>query len=296
MKSHENFADLLRAHYAKKFGESVTPIAMLKSLAVISSSFTENVKLWIIHQAPSRHLKSQTSLEQARIFPSSKIVYAGSDFTIHGMAREFDNGKKLNNRCFSINDMTLLLASKAERTSHRLIDGLSELCSEGKYHYNDFGKDLDIRARFSFIANITPRSYWMNHDDLLANTFLDRCLIVFNKVTDEEMSEANVNRKRRNALRAPKFKSAIHEADVQVTRKDLVRLNEVAKRWRSMGGYSSISQTFDVVKSIAVAHAILSDSRKIGVGQFLFLDVLEPYVNTSEAAVREKISELQGHA
>lgn len=289
---NSSFCGDLLAFFRAKYGEKVAVIALLKSISVVSASFKVNSKLWILHVAPSRHLKSTTSLAQKAIFASGRIVYAGSDFTIHSIRRDYDEGKKLNDRCLSINDLTLLLASKETRAKSRLIDGLAELFSEGRFIYSDFEKRFEIKARFSLIANITHQSYLMNRKSLLGNTFLERCLVVYSRTTLEEMREANLNRDVRNKIVAPRYKGKLRESDVSMTMKDLRRLNEIAERWQIAGGYSSSSQTFDMVKSVAVGFAILAGHRKIGLAEFHYLNQLEPHVNINEAAVLEKIAEL----
>jgi hypothetical protein len=201
------------------------------------------------------------------------------------MNRDYEGGRKLNNKCLAINDLTLLLASKVTRTSHRLIDALSELFSEGRYIYGDWQKRFEIKARFSLIANITPHSYHMNRHNLLGNTFLERCLVVFHRLTAEEMKAANLQRDRRGMLKPPRFRQTVQEKDVLVTKRDLERFNDVAERWQIAGGYSSSSQTFDMVKSIAVAYAILNGSRCITRAELLFLDVLEPYLSPEVMAI-----------
>jgi hypothetical protein len=140
-----------------------------------------------------------------------RLVYVGSDFTIHGLIRQYDSGRKVNNKCLLINDMTLLLASKAGRTRARLVDAFSELASEGKYIYSDFQQTHTIEARFSLIANITPHSYLVNRKDLLQNTFTERRLVVFHSLTDEEMSSANLNREERGKMRMDRFNGELRE-------------------------------------------------------------------------------------
>lgn len=265
---------------------------LLKTLAVITAGFKRNVKLWILNVAPSRHLKSQTSQEQTRVFPASKLVYLGSDFTIHGVIREYESGRKIDGKCLFINDMTLLLGSKAEQTRSRLIDALSELASEGRYIYRDFQRSYEVKARFSLIANITPHSFMVNRRQLLGNTFTERCLIVYHALTDEEMSDANLNRDQRVAMKIEKFTPRITEEDVQVTREDLVRFDEYARRWRILGGYSSSSALFDMIKSAAIAYAILSGHRKITRAEYRFLDMLEPYLRNPDEDMKLRILEL----
>lgn len=288
-KSPSNFAIRLEKYYRRKFGDTVSPIALLKSLAVISSGFKRNWKLWILNVAPSRHLKSLTTQEQAQIFSKDRLVEARSDFTIHSIHRKYEAGRKLNGKCLLINDMTLLLASKADRTRHRLIDALSELASEGIYEYSDFEKTLQIMARFSLVGNITWHSYLINKKDLLGNTFIERCLVVHHKLTEEEMTKGFLDRDRRNMLKPERFNAKVNEDDVKVSRHDMVRFSEYAKHWKNIGGYSSISQVGDMVKSVAVAYAILSGHRKITALEFRFLDVLAPYIGGSGESEGVKI-------
>jgi hypothetical protein len=282
----------LEDYYSQKFGQVVTPVAILKTLAVISSTFKKHVKLWILNVAPSRHLKSKTNEEQTRLFSKGRLVYVGSDFTIHGLIRDSDSGRKIDGKCLTINDLTLLLASKAKETRSRLIDAFSELASEGRYIYSDFQRTEDVRARFSLMANITPHSFMVNREHLLGNTFAERCLVVYHALTDEEMSEANLNRDRREAMTFEKFKPSVREEDVRVTHADLVRFNEYAKRWRILGGYSSSSALFDMIKSVAVAYAILCGNRKITQAEYRFLDMLEPYLQNPEESVKLTILQL----
>ena len=281
-----NYAGRLEAYYARKYGQTVTPIAILKTLAAITSTFRKYVKLWILNVAPSGHLKSQTTLEQTKIFPKNRTVYAGSDFTIHSLQRIYASGKKINDRCLIINDVTLLLASKAPRTKARLIDALSELASEGHYKYSDWKDTLEIKARFSLIANITPESFLYNRRMLLGNTFTERCLVVYHALTDEEMSEANLSRSQRASMKIEQFKPKVSETDVKITKQDEFRFNEYAKRWRILGAYSSSSQLFDMIKSVAVAYAILSQHRKITAAQYRYLDMLEPYLRNPLETVK----------
>jgi hypothetical protein len=287
-----NYATRLEEHYSRKFGQVVTPIAILKTLATISSMFKKNVKLWVLNVAPSRHLKTQTTQEQMQLFSKDKLVYVGSDFTIHGLIRDYDSGRKIDGRCLLINDMTLLLASKAKQTRSRLIDAFSELASEGRYIYRDFQQSHEVKARFSLIANITPHSFQVNRKQLLGNTFIERCLVVYHALTDEEMSEANLNRDQRVAMTIEKFKPSRREQDVKIQREDLVRFDEYAKRWRLLGGYSSSSSLFDMIRSIAVAYAILSGHRKITKIEYRFLDMLEPYLRNPDRSVKLDILEL----
>jgi hypothetical protein len=261
-------------------------------LAVTSSTFKKHVKLWVLNVAPSRHLKSQTTLEQTRIFPRNRLVYAGSDFTIHSLQRIYASGRKINDKCLIINDLTLLLASKAPRTKARLIDALSELASEGHYKYSDWKDTLEIRARFSLAANITPQSFLYNQKMLLGNTFTERCLVVHHALTEEEMSEANLKRSQRVSMKIEQFKATVKEEDVKITKEDEVKFDEYAKRWRILGAYSSSSSLFDMIKSVAVSYAILSGHRRITSAEYRYLDMLELYIRNPLESVKLRILEL----
>lgn len=287
-----NYALRLEDHYSRKFGQVVTAIGILKTLSVISSHFKKNWRLWVLNVAPSRHLKSKTSEEQRAIFGRRKLVYLGSDFTIHGLFRDYDSGRKIDRKCLLVNDTTLLLASKAKQAKSRLIDAFSELGSEGRYIYRDFQKSFEIKATFSLIANITPHSFLVNRERRLGNTFVERCLVVYHALTEEEMSEANINRDRREAMKMEKFRPCLHEEDVKVNKKDLVRFNDYARRWRLLGAYSSSSSLFDMIKSVAVAYAILSGNRRITQAEYRFLDMLEPHLQNPEESVKLSILEL----
>ncbi len=290
--SEMNYAVRLEEYYSRKFGQVVTPISLLKTLAVISSTFEENVKLWVLNVAPSRHLKTQTTQEQTRIFPKDRLVYVGSDFTIHGLIRDYDSGRKIDRKCLLINDMTLLLASKAKQARSRLIDAFSELASEGRYIYRDFQQSYEVKARFSLIANITPHSFLVNRKQLLGNTFIERCLVVYHALTEEEMSEANLNREDRAGHHIERFKRKLRESDVSVTSEDTVRFDEYARRWRVYGAYSSSSSIFDMIGSVVVAYAILSGHRKITRGEYRLLDMLEPQIRNPNESVKLRILEL----
>lgn len=67
--------------------------------------------------------------------------------------------------------------------------------------------------------------------------------MVYHVLTDEEMSEANLNRDQREAMTVERFTTCTIEEHVKVTREDLVRFDEYAKRWRLLGSYSSSSST-----------------------------------------------------
>ncbi len=174
----------------------------------------------------------------------------------------------------------------------RLIDALSELASEGHYKYSDWKDTFEIKARFSLIANITPQSFLYNQKMLLGNTFTERCIVAHHALTEEEMSEANLKRSQRASMKAERFKPTVDEACVEITGEDEVRFDEYAKRWRLLGAYSSSSSLFDMIKSVAVAYAILGGRRRITAAEYRYLDMLEPYMRNPLESVKLKILEL----
>jgi len=287
-----DYALRLERYYNEKYGQTVTPIAILKTLAVISSAFKRNWKLWVLHVAPSRQLKSQTTNEQMNLFPKRRIEYLGSDFTIHGLIREREQGRKLDKKCILINDLTLLLESKANRTKARLVDAFAELASEGRYIYSDFRKRHEINASFSLIANTTPDSYLRNRKKLLGSTFTERCLVAYHQLTDQEMSEANLNRDQRTSMRIGPFRQTVQEEQVKIAKKDIVRFDEYARRWRILGAYSSSSALFDMIKSIAVAYAILSGHTRITRSEYRYLNMLGDHIRSPFESVKLRILEL----
>ena len=64
------------------------------------------------------------------------------------------------------------------------------------------------------------------------------------------------------AMQIEQFKPTIRETEVKITQEDTVRFDEYAKRWKMLGACSSSSSIFDMIKSVAVAHAILSGHKQ----------------------------------
>lgn len=88
------------------------------------------------------------------------------------------------------------------------------------------------------------------------------------------------------------FKQAIQEDDVRIAKADIVRFDEYAKRWRILGAYSSSSSLFDMIKSTAVAHAILSEHRHITGDEYRFLNMLEGHISSPFEPVKLRILQL----
>ena len=122
-------------YFEDKYGLGM--IGLLKCITVASVTKKNIIPLNLLVVAPSRQYKSRTSKELSDIFPKSYMVHLGSDFTIHSLIKDYDGGKKINNKCCLLNDMVLLFGTKRKETKTRLTSGLAEYLSDGSYCYSD---------------------------------------------------------------------------------------------------------------------------------------------------------------
>jgi hypothetical protein len=150
-------------YFNRKFGSALAVIVLLKCCAVVSCKL-EWPRVSVLHVAPTRALKSFTSTEVMRIFTEEFWLDLKSDFTMNSLSRYetvFSAGVTL-----FANDLTALLASKAQRFKDRLAGGLSELFSDGSYTYQDFRTKFTLKGRITMVANITFEAY-QNYKDRL---------------------------------------------------------------------------------------------------------------------------------
>jgi len=263
-------------YFNKKYGQVVTPIALAKSLSVVSLKVKNAFPLNIINVSPSGHFKTRTSVEQFSVFGKSKVINFGSDFTIHALAREYDKGRKMNNKCCLINDLTLLLSSKGKKTKERLINGLAELLSEGSYHYGDFSKEFDLTARISIIGNITLESYMNYNRELIESTFGERCLTLYHFINEQEERDFNKTKEERIRMmfgdRLLFRRSSVNFSDY------IDRINEIAMRWKALSLSPSGTRSFDRVKSVLGSNAVLNGRTKIVEDDFSVIDMLEGHL------------------
>ena len=117
-----------------KFLPILAPVTVLKCCAIVSCKL-HRPRLSVLQIAPSRELKAYTSYEAMSLFDPSFYLNLGSDFTMNSLQRYQKELK--SNRCLLCNDGTILLSSKSPRTKNRLVGGLAELISDGRYKYQD---------------------------------------------------------------------------------------------------------------------------------------------------------------
>ena len=107
----------------------------------------------MMHVGPSRAFKSFTSNELTCVFNKEFWIDLRSDFTVNSL-RRYKRRLPLG-ICFLVNDATLLLASKIQRFKDRIINGFSELLSDGKYVYQNFREKFTLEGSVTTIWNIT---------------------------------------------------------------------------------------------------------------------------------------------
>jgi hypothetical protein len=181
--------------YDNVFGQSTATIGTLKVLSIASARLPYP-RLFIIHSAPSGHLKTWTSKTASSLFPKSWILDLKSDFTIHNLYeqnKKKDGSASVDKKCLMINDATLLFSSKAEKTKERLVNGLAELMTDGVYHYGDFGHDFTIKGDISVVMNLTTKSYTRHLESLLGNTFDERCLTLHTELSSKEQNKLSIS-------------------------------------------------------------------------------------------------------
>ncbi|MBT3406547.1 helix-turn-helix domain-containing protein [Candidatus Woesearchaeota archaeon] len=161
--------------------------ACLASLRVKNRSYIPVSNITI---APSGQFKSRISIEVMLIFQPSTFVDLGSDFTMHSLMEKFRGGKLCNNKTLMINDLTLLFSTKKKQTKDRLVNGLAEVLSEGKYVYSERNSpSIVFKSRINVIANITRESYLRNRTSFLDNTFGERLVPIFYHIPEDKQIE-----------------------------------------------------------------------------------------------------------
>ena len=285
-------------YFKVKYGESLMAIGLAKSLSVASLKVKECFPLNIVNVSPAGHFKSRTSIEQVEIFGKRNIINFGSDFTIHGLAEQYDKGRGINNKTCLINDLTLLFGSKSKQAKERLINALAEMLSEGSYAYKNFKENWEMKARISLIGNITIETYMKYYKELLESTFGERCLTLYNVVERDE--EASFNKEKRERI-------AIDFGDKVKLKSRCVDYSEyndffvdLAKKWQILNLSPSQTRVFDRVVSVAKSNAVLNgrgminddDLAVLGIVQKALINPLSPHVRIVELAV-EGLSQSQ---
>ncbi|MHA3964988.1 MAG: hypothetical protein AM325_015785 [Candidatus Thorarchaeota archaeon SMTZ1-45] len=263
-------------YFRGKYGGSVAVIGLVKSLAVASLKVKNAFPLNIISVSPAGHFKTRLSVEQFSIFGKRDIVDFGSDFTIHGIAEQYDKGRKINNKTCLINDLTLLFGSKSKQAKERLINALAELLSEGSYGYKNFRGNWELNARISLIGNVTIDSYMKYYKELIESTFGERCLTVFYIVDDDDSSKFSKENEKRIGM---VFGDRVNIRRCVVDYRDFIdKFCEMAKPWRLMSLSPSLTRTFDRIVSIACSNAVLNGRQKVCDEDLVVLGLVQAYL------------------
>ena len=245
-------------YFDKKYGQLIAPIGLFKSCSITSANLRWP-RLSILSVAPTRQFKSRTSAEMESIFPKEYYIKAGSDFTIHGLARETKGD--VNKKCILVDDGTLLLTSKSKRAKDRLINAMAELLSDGEYKYCDFLRTLGLHGNCTAIVNMTLESFNRYENVLLGSTFLERFLTLFHNMPLVEQRSFIHNKDIKMAMR---FDRKLRISQRTIT--NFKRYEEVFKGLAidfSALSLRSFLGSFDVVKALAQAHASLNQRTKI---------------------------------
>lgn len=198
--------DMIMNYFKAKFGHPMEYVGLMKSIAVGSLHIKDVFPLCILNISTSQTFKSVTSSELLRMFPKD-IVNFGSDFTIHSLMKNYNNGKDVMNKVCSINDMVILLESKSGRGKDRLLGAFSESLTDGHYSYSDFSSNIEWNTgRYSLCSNITIEKYNTMQDELIQTTFDERMLKFFYLMSQKGWNEFNSDRDNRFLMKPPKIK------------------------------------------------------------------------------------------
>jgi hypothetical protein len=275
MFHHSCVTRRLLEYFSGKFGKPLAAIALLKCCAVVSCKL-DWPRLSVLHVAPTRALKSSTSLEVMRIFSREFWLDLQSDFTMNSLHRyktELEKGK-----CLFVNDGTTLFASKSQRTKDRLVGGLSELLSDESYTYQDFGSKFTLKGNVTMILNITSQAYENYKDRLFGLTFSERFLTVHHVPTKREW-EAWVRQE--EAAKKIHFDGMIRVEDV-VSRVEIPSTHlRIVKHLAQEYSYNSLNSPVacqDLIKGTLRAHASLNRRTEVCEDDVIFVAEVRPYL------------------
>ena len=279
-------SELIHSYYEGKYGKGI--VGLIKSIAVASVRVKnpDVLPLSVLDVSPSGNFKSRNSIELSMLFPSSYIQSLGSDFTIHSLMREYENGKLLDGRVALVNDLALLLNSKQSRTRHRLMNALAELLSEGEYKYGERDTSLGIKAHMGLIANITLETYLDYPTLFQKNTLIERFLGVFYPTDLEEQRKFACERKKRFQMK-PKQRITVKKTHVDVSENDQLKAVEVADKWRLFIMSPSLTRVTDKIISLLAGHAALNGRNYISNDDWKLLEHIQPLLQEPTVGKKE---------
>jgi hypothetical protein len=262
---------LIFEFFNTKYGQIVAPIGVLKPCAVVSNQLEyPRLNVWCV--APTRQYKTQTSNETLRLFSEEYIIDVGSDFTIHGLHRDF--GDNVDGKTFAVNDGTVLFASKSARTKERLVGAFAELLSDEKYTYKDFNHQWTISGKCTAIVNQTTESFNNYKDRLLGLTLLERFFTAHYRLTLAEQRESRASRLKNFHL---KEKVEIRPRTIKNLGKfkDIIREYAMDYSALSLRSYNGCR---DTVTALLKSHAILNDRNRIVLDDVYFVRMMRDYL------------------
>jgi hypothetical protein len=232
----------------------------LASLKVQNRSYMPASNITI---APSGQFKSRTSIEIMSIFQPSTYIDLGSDFTMHSLMEKFKGGKLCNNKSLLINDLTLLFSTKKRQTKDRLVNGLAEVLSEGKYTYSERNSpSIIFKSRINIIANITRESYLRNRASFLDNTFGERLIPIFFGLSDEKQLELIRNSAERKKQEfGDKIK--LNKQEISNFEEFLDEVIELCRKYQKIALSPSLSRAEDKIKGLIGGLCVLNDRDKM---------------------------------
>jgi len=279
-------------YFNTKFGQVVTPKALLKSCATVSCKL-ERPRLSVMDVAPSRCLKTYTSTEVMDIFDRDFYIDIRSDFTIHAL--KWYEQKLLEGKCIFVNDGTTQFASKSQRTKDRLVSGLSELLADEIYTYEDFGQKFALKGKVTLVMNITSEAYQNYKDRLFGLTFSERFLTIHHVLTEPEKDEWVEKEERTKGMR---FRRVITEDDIETEVEIPRKYYDIIKYLAEDFSYLSL-RTFigcqDLIKGTLKAHASLNQRNCICQDDIDFLRMIKDYLINPFSPYEGKIIRLRAH-
>ena len=274
--SDEN-TKLIIEYYNEKYGEPIGYAGLLKAICVASIKIKDVFPLSILTISTSQSFKSRTSIETACLFPKDFVNF-GSDFTIHSLMKNFDNGKKMQNKIGSINDMVVLFTSKSSRGKDRLLGAFAESLSEGEYTYSDFQSNIEwIPKRWGLCSNITFEKYEIMQQELVESTFDERLLKFYYKVPIKTWDIFNIERDKRFCMKIPRLNIKKFSKISKPVKDENERLNVYAEKLRIASLSQSKGKCFDKIKSLLYGNAALNNRDYLEDCDYELLDNMLPY-------------------
>ena len=263
-------------HSDKKFLPVVSPIVLLKCLAVVSCKLGRP-RFSVLHIAPSRQLKSYTSNEAMKISDPKFRLDLQSDFTLNSL-RRYKN-KLERSACLFVNDATTLFASKAKRFKDRLLGALSALLADEIYIYQDFRKKFTLAGKITLVMNMTSEAYQNYKDRLLGLTFTERVLTVHHFLSKPEMDAWVKKEQKTMKMRfTPTITIDDIETDIQEIPSHYLKLIRIHAREFSYLSMRSFVGCQDTIKAIMRAHAALNKRNYVCEDDLYVVTLIKPYL------------------